>query len=486
MFAQLQIIEMQSSPITKNDSLLIFQLFIINQCNKFPKEPSYSLKLIMKKSALFVMSLFSVFALAQKKWSLQECISYATENNLQVLQSDLNTKIQDNSLKIAKREYLPSISGTIGNTASFGQTTDNAGKAIRTDAFSNNANIGANLLIYNNGRLEKNIRRTEFEVQAAQFDLERIKNDISLQIAQQYLNVLLNREITKISQSALENADKLYQRAKITTEVGTTARTILAEAEAALAREKQNVKTAEINTGRSLFALAMLLQIPDYKDFDVQEVPVNDDPKAPLFSAANIIDQAYENQPQIKAAESRIKSAEAQTKITETAFWPTVTANAGFGSTYFYLFNNGNLPQVRFFEQYKDNFGQQVGISANIPIFNKGITKLNVQQSKINEDIAKNVLLQQKQQVLQNVQQAQFDAESNYEIFIAATEAEKSSKLALDFAEKSFAAGRATVYDLNNARNNYANAQGSVAQTKYNYLFSMKLLNFYAGIPLTL
>lgn len=446
----------------------------------------------MKKSAVVLLSLFSVFAFSQKKWSLQECVNYAIENNLQVLQSDLNTKIQDNSLKVAKRQYLPSVSGNVNATASFGQGRDVFGTTNRNDNLSSSANVGADILLFNYGRLEKNIRRTEFEVEATQYDLERIKNDISLQIAQQYLNVLLNREITKISRSALENADRLYQRAKITTDVGTTARTVLAEAEAALAREKQNVKTAEINTGRSLFALAMLLQLPDYKNFDVQEVPVDNAPDAPLFSAENIIDKAYDNQPQIKAAESRIKSAEAQTKINETAFWPTITATAGLGSSDFMLFNagvdiNGNrIIQSGFFKQYKDNFGQQVGVTANIPIFNKGITRLNVEQAKINEDIAKNTLLQQKQQVLQNVQQAQFDAESNYEIFIAATEAEKSSKLALDFAEKSFAAGRATVYDLNNARNSYANAQGSVAQSKYNYLFSMKLLNFYAGIPLTL
>lgn len=446
----------------------------------------------MKKTAVFLLSFVSFVAFSQKKWSLQECVNYAVENNLQVIQNTLNTKTQDNSLQIAKRQYLPSVSGNINNNASFGQGRDVFGNTNRNDNFSNSASVGADILVYNNGRLEKNIRRTEFEVEASKFDLERIKNDISLQIAQQYLSVLLNREITKISESALENADRLYKRAKITTEVGTTPQTVLAEAEAALAREKQNVKTAEINTNRSLFALAMLLQLPDYKNFDIQEVPVNTMLDAPLFTAENIIAKAYENQPQVKAAESRIKSAEAQTEVTKTAFWPTVTANAGLGSSYFYLISpakdlNGNsIQQSQFFTQYKDNFGQQLGLSANIPIFNKGITKLQVEQSKINEDIAKTTLLQQKQQVLQNVQQAQFDAESNYEAYLAATEAEKSAKLALDFAEKSFAAGRSTVYDLNGARNNFANAQGSVAQAKYNYLFSMKLLNFYAGIPLSL
>lgn len=446
----------------------------------------------MKKTAVFLLSFVSFVAFSQKKWSLQECVNYAVENNLQVIQNTLNTKTQDNSLQIAKRQYLPSVSGNINNNASFGQGRDVFGNTNRNDNFSNSASVGADILVYNNGRLEKNIRKTEFEVEASKFDLERIKNDISLQIAQQYLSVLLNREITKISESALENADRLYKRAKITTEVGTTPQTVLAEAEAALAREKQNVKTAEINTNRSLFALAMLLQLPDYKNFDIQEVPVNTMLDAPLFTAENIIAKAYENQPQVKAAESRIKSAEAQTEVTKTAFWPTVTANAGLGSSYFYLISpakdlNGNsIQQSQFFTQYKDNFGQQLGLSANIPIFNKGITKLQVEQSKINEDIAKTTLLQQKQQVLQNVQQAQFDAESNYEAYLAATEAENSAKLALDFAEKSFAAGRSTVYDLNGARNNFANAQGSVAQAKYNYLFSMKLLNFYAGIPLSL
>ena len=446
----------------------------------------------MKKIAVLLMSFVSVYAFSQKKWSLQECVNYALENNLQVLQNQLNTKTQDNSLQIAKKQYLPSVSGNLNNTASFGQGRDVFGTTNRNDNFSNSANVGADILVFNNGRLEKNIRKTEFEVEASKFDLERIKNDISLQIAQQYLSVLLNQEITKISESALENADKLYKRAKITTEVGTTPQTILAEAEAALAREKQNVKTAEINTNRSLFALAMLLQLSDYKSFDIQEVAIENKLDAPLFSAENIINKAYENQPQIKAAENRIKSSEAQTEVTKTAFWPTVTANAGLGTSYFYAMNagtdiNGNkIQQTSFFKQYKDNFGQQLGLSANIPIFNKGITKLQVEQSKINEDIAKNSLLQQKQEVLQNVQKAQFDAESNYENYLAAVEAERSSKLAVDFAEKSFAVGRTTIYDLNIARNNYANAQGAVAQAKYNYLFSMKLLNFYAGIPLSL
>ncbi len=449
----------------------------------------------MKKLLFLVLSGTFLSVSAQKKWTLQEAVDYAVSHNLQVISSDYNRKLQESSLQIAKREYLPSVAGNIGNTVSFGEGRDIFGTTQRNDNFSNTTSLSADVLLFNNGRLEKNVRKTAFDLEASEYDLLRVKDDISLQVAQQYLQILLNREIVKISASALENAQRQYDRARITTEGGATPQTVLAEAEAGLAREKQNFKNAEINTERSLFTLAQLLRIEDYRNFDVENVVLPEVPQPPLHSTENIIETAYQNQPQIKAAETRIKAAEAQTEVVETAFWPTVTAGAGLGTSYFNSLVtditgrdlSGNvIKEAGFFQQYKNNFGQQISLSAHIPIFNKGITRLQVQQSKINEDIARNNLEAQKQEVLQNVQRAQFDAQSNYETYMAALEAAESSRLALDFTEKSFAAGKSTIYDVNVARNNYANAQGSIAQAKYNYLFSVKLLNFYAGIPITL
>lgn len=442
----------------------------------------------MKKVLTVVLGLAFAGLNAQQKWSLRECVDYAVKHNLQVIQNEYSKQIQDSNLKIAQKNYLPSVNASVGNNVSFGQASLGT-TSIRNDQFSNSANIGADILIYNNGRLEKTIRKSQFDVEASQYDIETIKNDISLQIAQQYLTTLLNKEIVKISQSATENAKKQFDRAKITTEVGTTAQTIVAEAEAAWAREKQNLKTAEINVGRSLFALAQLLQLKEYKDFDVEDVEVDDKLTPQLFSVDDVLNLAYGNQPQIKAAESRIKSAETQTDVTKTAFWPTLTASVGVGTFYRNLLNTdytGGAKEPGFFQQYKDNFGQQGGVTLNVPIFNKGITKLQVEQSKINENIAKTTLEQQKQTVRQSVQQAQFDADANYEIYLSAVEAAKSTKLAMEFADKSYTAGRTTIYDLNIARNNYANSQGSVEQAKFNYIFSLKLLNFYSGIPLTL
>ena len=125
----------------------------------------------MKKSVVIFLSLWSSILFSQKIWTLQECVNYAVENNLQVIQNSYNKKIQDNSLQIAKRQYLPSVSGSITNNASFGQGVDIFGTTNRNDNFSNRASVGADILLYNNGRLGKSIRKTEFDVTASEFDL---------------------------------------------------------------------------------------------------------------------------------------------------------------------------------------------------------------------------------------------------------------------------------------------------------------------------
>lgn len=317
---------------------------------------------------VFCISLLSIGVLgfSQKKWTIQECVDYAIKNNLQIQAQAYNKDVQTKNLEMAKKEYLPSVSGTINNNANFGQTLVGT-SSIRNDSYYNGANVGASMLVFNNGRLEKNIRKTGFDVEASLQDIETIKNNIALQIAQQYLNVMLNREIKKISESAMDNAQKLYDRAKITTDVGTTAQTVLAEAAASLAREKQNVKTAQINVDKALFAMAQLLQLPDYKAFDVVDIPVPDELAPQTESVEEVLNIAYQNQPVVKAAETRIKAAEAQTEVVKTNFWPTVTATAGVGSFYNNLLNKNTIgtdfatgqpiTERNFIQQYSDNCG---------------------------------------------------------------------------------------------------------------------------------
>lgn len=438
----------------------------------------------MKRYIALVLGLASGVLVAQKRWSLEDCIRYAEEHNLEIRYAQKNSDIQQKNFDMARREGLPSVAGSVGNDFNFGQSQDVFGNNHSNNSFNNSANLRASISVYNHSRLNKQIQKSGYEVEASRYDLEKTKNDIYVRIAKQYLTVLLNREVELINKSSYENAVKLLERAEKTTAAGTTAYTVLAEAKAAVAREFQNLKTAEINTHNALFDLAMLLQIEDYKSFDVAENPVLDIPERNAPISEEKLMEIYNSRPEIKSAEAKIRASEKQTEIAKTAFYPSISASAGVGTFYFRALNSDE--NKSFSQQYKDNFGQQLGVSATIPIFNKGITKLQVEQAKLSEELAKTNLQQQKQEVLQNVQRAEYTAQSNYEIYISAVEAEKSAELALDFAEKSYEAGRTTIYDVNIARNNYANAQGSVAQAKFNYIFQLKLLDFYAGLPFSL
>lgn len=441
----------------------------------------------MRKIIIFIISIFYISVFSQKVWSLQEMIEHAKNNNLQVITSNYSLAMEEKNIQIAKNEYKPSVSMSIGNGLRFGQTQGFQGGIGRNDNFSNDIGVSTNITLYNGNKVKKQIEQKQAEVNVAKYNLDATKNDIKLLIIEQYLNVLLNKEIFKTNQIAVENAQKLYDRAETTTKIGTTAKTILMEAKANLAREKQNLKSTEINIKRSLFTLSQTLLI-DYNNFDVEDIYTEKELIKNHHNIEDVISKAYENQPKIKSAEYSIKSAESQTKIAKTGLYPMISFNAGIGSFYYNsLVTNtsgidsfGNhIKEANIWEQYKTNFYQQIGLSINIPIFNKGNTKIQIEQAKINEEIAKNNLNIKKQEILQNIQKIYFDLDNYYETYLTSIETENSTKLALDFAEKSYAVGKTNIYDLNIARQNYFNAVSSTIQAKYNYIFNKKILETY-------
>lgn len=433
----------------------------------------------MKKTLVGLSIVFFIQANAQKKWSLQECISYAQKHNLQVMQNQLSQKRAEKDAKIAKNQKLPAFAGNFNHNLTLGQSQDIFGNNQRNDNYGNNVGVNGSMTLYNHGQIKKNEERAQYNLEAAGYDVETIKNNISLQIVQEYLQILLNKEIAEVNKSAAGNSKKLLEKVKITTQVGTTPRSQQAEAEANLARDKQRYNVALIDIKKSLFNLALLLQLENYKDFDIEGVNVNKNIAGTLIDDDQIIQNAYQSQPQIKSAATKIIIAQKQEEIAKTAYYPTVSLSSGL-STFYY---NSLAAQDKndLFKQYSNNFSQQVGLGVTVPIFNKGITKLQVEQSRIDIDIAKNSLEQQKLQLKQNVQKSIFDARTNYENYQYALEAEKSSAVALDFAQKSYEAGKTTIYELNTAKNNYIAAKSSLLQAQYNYLFSLKLLDYYQG-----
>lgn len=438
--------------------------------------------------AFFIVGFIS----AQKVWSFNDCLSYARENNLQVLASKLNEQVQESNLKIAKKEKLPDLKGTITNGITFGPlatqkvtqdgVTDFAIDSYYkyTEGYQNNLALESSMILYNNRRLRLTEEKNSFLVQQNQYTTEKIKNDISLQLVGNYLTVLLNKELLGVQLNSMDTQAKDKDRNEKLYNAGSIPLSTLYESKSNLANAKQTYENAKIEVDRSLMVLAMLLQ-KDYRDFQIEDVKVSDDIGMPLINLDDIINYAFNNQPVIKSAELGVESAKKDIDIAKTAFYPSITGGYKVSTFYQDYFDRSSKSID---DQWYDNHSQMVSVGVNIPIFSKGTNKIKVQQSRINQLIQENQLDQEKLNLKQNIQTSYFDVNSAFQTFTSAKELVESTELSYEFAQKSFTAGKINIYDLNTARNNYFNALSQMLQAKYSFLFRLKILDFYIGKPL--
>ena len=436
----------------------------------------------MKKLFLFLFSLSMGLVSAQKKWSLLEAVTYATENNLNVIQSRINEDLSANDLEYAGNQWLPTASGYFDNSLTIGSNHPMINKGYQQ--YSNSLGLNSSITIYNGGLLNLNKERASLLVESSKYQTESVINDISLMVVNYYLNVMLSRELLEIAEGNLSIMEQQLDRSQKLFDAGSIARADLVQAEANVAQEKKNLADAKIEVERALFNLATLLQLPDYREFDVEIVNVPDDISLGLYDLEEVVQTAYAQQPAVKKAETDLEVATTDIEIAETGFKPTITGTYNLGTNYAEYFNKG-LETEAWLSQWHDNITNVFGLSVNIPIFEKFNNKLNVQKAKISESLAQNTMEQQKQIIRENVQEAYFNANSSYQAFEAAKESVRSSEISADFAQRSFEAGKINIYDLNIAQNNLVTAQSQMAQAKYNFIFRMKVLDFYAGRPLT-
>jgi len=437
---------------------------------------------IYKGLSVFLLFI-TIAASAQEKWSFKQCLDYAYEHNLQILASRLNEQAQRYNYKIARNQLLPDVNASLNTGFTFEpQLMINTGDYQYTKFYQNSGTLSASLILFNMGNLNLNKQKNLLLLQQNQFLTEKAANDISLQITADYLNILLSKELLNINFKAMDINRKLVEKNEKLYKAGSIPLGTVYESRANLATAKQDYENMKIEVNRARLNLAILLQ-KDYDKFDVQDVRIPDNIQMPLINLDNIINYAFENQPEIKAAELGAKAAKKDIKITRTAKSPAVTMNYQVGTSYANIMNlpvnNEKMPK-----QWQDNHSQSLMLGIDIPIFNKGIYSLKVQQAKISEKLQNNNLEQSKLILKQTIQAAYFDVSSSYQSFLAAKAASESTGLSFDYAQKSFDAGKIAIYDLNIARNNYFAAQSQMVQAKYNFLFKLRILEFYGGKPL--
>lgn len=431
--------------------------------------------------SLFLIMMFGL-GYGQQKWSLRQCVDYAAQNNLTVSQNRIQEQLAENDQRYTNNQWLPTVSGYFDNSLTIGTNHPAINKGYQQ--YGNSLGVNSSITIYNGGLLGLNDEKAALNIESQKFQTDKTIDDISLMVVNYYLNVMLNRELLEIAQGNLEISEQQLDRSQKLFDAGRSAKADLVQAEASLAQERKNVADAKIEVDRALFNLSVLLQLPDYRDFDVETITLPDDLTLPLYDLDQVVNIAYSNQPAVKKASTDLKVAEKDIEIAKTGFKPTISGTYNLGTSYADYFNKGLMTDA-WLSQWYDNITNVFGVSVSIPIFEKHNNKLNVEKAQISRSMAENQMEQQKQTIRENVQAAFFDANSTFEAYEAAKESVRSNELSADFAQRSFDAGVLNLYDLNIARNNLIVAKSQLAQSKYNFAFRMKVLDFYAGIPLT-
>ncbi|OEK09183.1 hypothetical protein A8C32_10660 [Flavivirga aquatica] len=433
------------------------------------------------KNRLLVCLLFVVISSfsQQKKWTLQECVSHALEYNISVKQGENTLLINEQDIIASKGAFLPSLTGNMGHNLSIGNRELFPGQFVDRTGNSTSVGIGTNQTIFNGFRLTNLYKQSKLNLETNKLELNRIKDDISLNVVNAYLNVLFNKERLETANAQYEFSNKQLNQVKSLVDAGVQPKANIYDAEATLSRDAQQVTLAENNFNLSLLSLSQLLQVP-FNGFDVEIINIDSPSEALLYKDIfPILKYALENRNEIKVAEKNIENAVLGTQISKSGFYPTVSASYNFGSNAFYT--NLSDTEEAFFNQLNDQKSHGIGLNINIPIFSKFQNKTSVAKSKIREETSKLNLEQAKLNLESNIQRAYTDAQAAFKAYDAAKKSLESQTLAFNNSKERYNIGSMTAFDLEQARVQLINAESSLINAKYDFVFKTKVLDFYMG-----
>ena len=449
----------------------------------------------MKQYITLFLVLVVTFAEAQeKKWTLKECVDYALEKNISVQQSQLDNELIAIEKKDALGNFLPSVNANASHNWNIGLNVNPITNTAATQTFQNTSvglNVGID--IYNGMQNQNKLRRANLTKIAGQYQLTKMKDDISLNIANAFLQILFNKENLKVQQVQLLNNKKQKERTKTLVDAGSVPRGDLMDMTATVATSQQAVINAENALLISKLSLAQLLQLEDFKNFDIVEIDYSlTESSVMLQSADAIYNKAKEERVELKIARANLDVAKKDIDIAKGALQPSLRGFYSFSSRAtnsdrISTDGNGNfivLGPDALFNQFSDNKGNAFGVQLNIPILNGFSVRNNIERSKIAFKRSEIAVNQQELDLKRNVYTAFTDANgalNAYEAAVATLEARTQS---YNYAQEKFNVGLMNAFDLNQSQLLFANAGSEVIRTKYDYIFRVKVVEFYFGIPI--
>lgn len=429
-----------------------------------------------------------------KQWTLEECVRYALENNITIKLSELDVKNAAIDKKGALGNYLPSVNGSASHSWNIGLNQDLTTGILRNQTTQySSVGVNAGVDIYKGLQNQNAYRKAKLSIIASQYQLLKMQEDISLNVASAFLQILSNKEDLKVKKEQLLIDEKRFARSEEMVNAGTIPRGDLFDLKATVATDKQNIAVSENNLLISKLSLAQLLQLKEFADFDVvDDTNVKDENNILAQTPVEIYNKAKETRTELKLAQTNLEIAEKNVAIAKGAYQPTLSGFYGFNTRASYsdqvrLDASGNPYTVGpdpLFQQFSDNKGHNFGFQLNVPIFNGFSVKNNVERNKVSLEKSKIDLEQKSLDLQRNVYTAFTDARGSLNTFEAATVTLEARQQAYNFAKEKYDVGLMNAFDFTQAQTLLTNAQSDVIRTKYDYMFKIKILEFYFGIPI--
>ena len=469
--------------------------------------------------ALFAFCVLLSQSNAQEVWSLEKCVQYALEHSLTLRQSNLNAQ-QSNIIESANKQLrLPNVSGSTNYNLSFGRQIDPVTNDFINQSFGNqNLSISAGVTLFNGGRISNQIRQAGLNREASLLDVEQMTNDISLDVASAYLQILFAIENLSNAQKSVDLVVSNLEQIDRMISAGTRPRNDRLDLVAQQSQNEQLVVTAQNNVDIAYLNLKQIMQLDqDYEmQVEVPDIPLPTEYDVLTLSASEVYDQAEAWQPQIRAGEIRKQSAELDVELARTNMIPTIGIGGSLGSNYSsftrrqgdqigtetitqdgFMLNGEPLnvsfeqpifafDKVSYIDQLNQNLGYGFGISLNVPIYNQGQSKANVKLAEL--DVARTQIqnLQTKDLLKTDIQRAVADLKAAKKQYDAALRTAEARRAVYQDTEKRFNLGVANSFEFTTAQNNRDQAEVDLIIAKYDYIFRSKVVDYYQGKRITL
>jgi outer membrane protein len=475
------------------------------------------MKRILLSLSFFVLIVCNAYG--QEKWDLRRCVDYALEHNISVKQQDIQARIAELTYKQSKLSIYPSLNFSTSAGIRTGRSIDpTTNLYTNQDIFNNSFGLQTGVDLFNFGSKRNTISANRFAFEASIASVDKLKDDISLNVAGTYLQILLNKEQLVIDSLRVMQTSAQLTNTRKQVQAGTIPELNALQLEAVLAQDSANLITAKGTLTQSLLLLKALLDLDAATPFDVLTPPVELIPVEPIsaLQPEDVYQLALKNLPQQRVNDLLLKAAQKNADAVKGSMYPNLTLGASIQTNYSNAQNphlisntpiidtigrvvNSNTAVIApgfdtkysiysdpYFNQFSNNFGRSVGFTLNVPIFNGNFARTNWEKAKLN---VQNYQLQQQQSDLtlkQDIYKAYTDALTSLQSFHAATKTVAAAEKAFEFATKRWNVGLLNTLDLITTENNLYTARQQRLLAQYNYVFKMKVLEFYRGQGLKL